>query len=54
MTMLITFFVAMRAFLSAFGDAIAAGSAVDSGRRPAAHNLRGLGIDPEQFRNIKF
>jgi hypothetical protein len=36
-----------------FGNAIAAASAVSQGRQPAARDLRGLGIDPEQFRQIK-
>ena len=35
------------------GNAIAVASAVDQGRQPAARHLRGLGIDPEQFRGIK-
>ena len=34
------------------GDAIAVSNAVRENRRPAAHNLRGLGIDPTQFDNI--
>lgn len=35
------------------GDAIAAASAVSHGRQPQAANLRGLGIDPDQFRSIR-
>lgn len=35
------------------GNAIAAASAVDHGRQPSARHLRGLGIDPEQFRGIR-
>jgi hypothetical protein len=40
-------------FFSVLGSAIAAASAVDSGRRPAARDLRALGIDPERFRQIR-
>jgi hypothetical protein len=40
--------------LSIIGDAIAAASAVEAGRQPKARNLRGLGIDPEQFRDIRY
>jgi hypothetical protein len=38
---------------SLFGSAIAAASAVDHGRQPAARDLRALGIDPERFRQIR-
>ena len=38
--------------LQIMGDALAAAAAVRQGRQPAARNLRGLGIDPEQFRQI--
>lgn len=34
------------------GDALAVAAAVRQGRQPAAHHLRGLGIDPQQFRRI--
>jgi len=40
-------------FFSVFGNAVAAAAAVDNGRQPRARDLRGLGIDPEQFRRIK-
>ena len=33
-------------------DAVAVTAAVRENRRPAARNLRGLGIDPVQFDNI--
>jgi hypothetical protein len=39
--------------LSVIGDAIATAAAVRNGRQPKARNLRGLGIDPEQFRKIR-
>lgn len=39
--------------ISVMGDALAAAAAVRQGRQPRAHNLLGLGIDPEQFRRIK-
>ena len=35
------------------GDALATAAAVRNGRQPNARNLRGLGIDPEQFRKIR-
>ena len=34
------------------GDAFAVAAAVRQGRQPAAHHLRTLGIDPEQFGRI--
>lgn len=34
------------------GNAIAVASAVTHGRQPKARDLHGLGIDPEQFRQI--
>lgn len=40
-------------FFSVFGSAIAAASAVENGRQPAARDLRALGIDPERFSRIK-
>ncbi|MEQ1954082.1 hypothetical protein [Mesorhizobium sp. CN2-181] len=39
-------------FIEIFGSAVAAASAVERGRQPAARDLRTLGIDPEQFRRI--
>ena len=38
--------------LTVIGDALASASAVQQGRQPRAKNLRGLGIDPAQFRKI--
>jgi len=38
--------------LTVIGDALATASAVQQGRQPKAKNLRGLGIDPAQFRTI--
>jgi hypothetical protein len=38
--------------LTIIGDALASASAVQQGRRPKADNLRGLGIDPAEFRKI--
>ncbi len=39
--------------LSVMGDAIAAAAAVRQHRTPRAENLVKLGIDPEQFREIR-
>jgi hypothetical protein len=39
-------------FFDLIGSAVAAASAVDRGRQPAARDLRALGIDPERFRQI--
>lgn len=38
--------------MSVMGDALAVAAAVRQGKQPAARNLRGLGIEPEQFRQI--
>ena len=38
--------------LTVIGDALASASAVQQGRQPKAKNLRGLGIDPAEFRKI--
>ena len=38
--------------LTVIGDALASASAVQQGRQPKARNLRGLGIDPVEFRKI--
>jgi hypothetical protein len=38
--------------LTVIGNALASASAVQQGRRPKADNLRGLGIDPAEFRKI--
>jgi hypothetical protein len=40
-------------FFQVLGNAIAAASAVSHGRQPRARDLRGLGIDAEQFRKIR-
>ncbi|MGE0503721.1 MAG: hypothetical protein AB7I79_24185 [Rhizobiaceae bacterium] len=39
--------------LSVMGDAIAAAAAVRQGRTPRSENLVRLGIDPDQFREIR-
>jgi len=39
--------------LGIIGDALATAAAVRNGYQPHARNLRGLGIDPEQFRKIR-
>lgn len=39
--------------LGIIGDALATAAAVRNGFQPHARNLRGLGIDPEQFRKIR-
>lgn len=38
--------------MSVIGDALAVAAAVRQRRQPKAHNLMGLGIDPDQFRRI--
>ncbi len=43
----------VRELIGIFGSAVAAASAVNSGRQPNARDLRTLGIDPEKFRAIK-
>lgn len=43
---------ALSEILQIMGDALATAAAVRQGRQPRARNLRGLGIDPEQFRQI--
>jgi hypothetical protein len=37
----------------ALGSAIAVASATEQGRQPRAHDLRRLGINPEQYRGIR-
>lgn len=39
-------------FFSTIADAIAVSSAIRERRQPNPRNLRGLGIDPEQFGRI--
>ncbi len=39
--------------LGIIGDAIVTAAAVSNGHQPKARNLRGLGIDPQQFRKIR-
>ena len=39
-------------FFDVVASAIAAAAATNSGRRPKSRDLRALGIDPVQFRNI--
>jgi hypothetical protein len=36
------------------GSALAVAAAVESGRAPRNRDLRGLGIEPEQFRKIRY
>ncbi len=43
---------AISEILQIMGDALATAAAVRQGRQPASRNLRGLGIDPEQFKQI--
>jgi hypothetical protein len=43
----------LREFFTMIGDAVAVSAAVRGGRQPAEHNLRGLGIDPKRFREIR-
>ena len=38
--------------LTVIGDALATAAAVQQRRQPTAKNLRGLGIDPAEFRKI--
>ena len=38
---------------SLIGSAIATAAAVESARQPRARDLKALGIDPEQFRQIR-
>ena len=38
--------------MSVMGDALAVAAAVRQGQQHRDRNLRGLGIDPEQFRQI--
>jgi hypothetical protein len=40
-------------FVDLFGSAIAVAAAVDAGRRPRDRDLRVLGIDASNFRNIQ-
>jgi hypothetical protein len=40
--------------VSIIGDAIATAAAASQGHQPKARNLRGLGIDPKQFREIRY
>ncbi|MER8544171.1 hypothetical protein [Mesorhizobium sp. M0684] len=38
---------------SVFGSAVAASRAVESGRKPRAHDLRNLGMEPAAFDKIR-
>jgi hypothetical protein len=42
-----------REVLVTMGNALVTAAAVNRGGRPADRNLRGLGIDPADFRDIK-
>jgi hypothetical protein len=44
----------VRSWAVAFGAAQAVSAAVEGRRRPSAASLEILGIDPEQFRTIRF
>lgn len=44
----------LRSLAEAFSAAQAVSAAVESQRQPSAAALRILGIDPEQFRTIRF
>jgi hypothetical protein len=44
----------LRSLVAAFGAAQAVSAAVASCRQPSAASLKILGIDPEQFRTIRF
>lgn len=43
---------ALSEILQIMGDALAAAAAVRQDRQPNARDLRGLGTDPDQFRQI--
>ena len=44
----------LRSLAAAFGAARAVSAAVAAHRQPSAQALRTLGIDPDQFRTIRF
>ncbi|WP_162917622.1 hypothetical protein [Dongia deserti] len=44
----------LRSFVDAFSAARAVAAAVEAHRQPSAAALKILGIDPEQFRTIRF
>lgn len=43
----------IREFFTTIGDAVAVSAAVRNGQQPSDSNLRGLGIDPARFREIR-
>jgi len=45
-------FSAIGDFFTVFGSAVAASHAVEAGRKPRAHDLRNLGMDPAAFEKI--
>jgi hypothetical protein len=45
-------FTAIGGFFDVLGSAFAVSSAVEAKRRPRAHDLRTLGIDPSAFETI--
>ncbi|TIO05847.1 hypothetical protein [Mesorhizobium sp.] len=45
-------FSAIGDFFTVFGSAVAASRAVEAGRKPRAHDLRNLGVDPGAFDKI--
>ena len=44
----------LRSLAVAFGAARAVSVAVEAGRQPSSQALKALGIDPDQFRTIRF
>lgn len=46
-------FSAIGGIFELFGSAISASRAVESRRNPDAYDLKNLGIDPAQFREIR-
>ncbi|TIL74503.1 MAG: hypothetical protein E5Y65_04975 [Mesorhizobium sp.] len=45
-------FSAIGDFFTVFGSAAAASHAIEAGRKPRAHDLRNLGMDPAAFNKI--
>ena len=46
-------FSAIGDFFTVFGSAVAASRAVEDGRKPRAHDLRNLGMEPGAFDKIR-
>ncbi|MER8418947.1 hypothetical protein NKG60_12025 [Mesorhizobium sp. M1428] len=47
------FFSAIGNVFCVFGSAVAASRAVENGRKPLAHDLRNLGMEPAAFDKIR-